>query len=108
MQFTYSNISFNCKFNQRFKILSMLSALILLNAQPSHAEHPLITDNTDVQGVGNTQLEINSDQSRSKSNVFNQEERIHQQVSNLALSYGLSPSLDLVISVPYVYDSSTQ
>ncbi|MEF3280735.1 MAG: hypothetical protein K6357_07215 [Elusimicrobiota bacterium] len=62
-----------------------------------YAAHPLITDDTGVQGNGNFQLESNIEYGEDK------EEGVKSYTFdfNNTISYGYNDKLDLVLNIPY-------
>jgi hypothetical protein len=58
----------------------------------AYAAHPLVTDDTGTQGIGNNQLELNTDRAR-QSGVSNQS-------ASVTYTYGLQDALDAFITVP--------
>lgn len=69
----------------------------LLYASPGFAGHPLITEDTGTQGRGNWQLELTAEVGREDAFGTTEDATDFAAV----LSYGLSDSLDLLLSVPY-------
>ena len=63
----------------------------------ARAAHPLISDDTGVQGAGRWQLELNTDQQRARAAEGSQFVR---QV-NGTLTWGANDQLDLAINLPY-------
>lgn len=76
-------------------ILFMIITFFL--ARPSFAAHPLITDDTQTQGKGKKQLEINGQIDSDQENSLKTEKT---QIG-LILSYGLTDQLDLLLGIPY-------
>lgn len=66
-------------------------------AAPAHAAHPLLTEDTGIQGAGNTQLEFTYDQSTTR----NAGTMTRAQSLNVVFSYGLADTLDLIVGLPY-------
>lgn len=66
-------------------------------ALPTHAAHPLLTEDTGTQGTGNTQLEITYDHSTTRA----ADAKTRAQSLNVVLSYGLTDTLDLIAGLPY-------
>ena len=59
------------------------------------AAHPLVTDDTGVQGHGNWQAELNSDRSVERDTNFT------TLAANLTLTYGLTDALDVGFNIPW-------
>lgn len=66
-------------------------------AAPAHAAHPLLTEDTGIQGAGNTQLEFTYDQSTTR----NAGTMTRAQSLNVVFSHGLADTLDLIVGLPY-------
>lgn len=64
-----------------------LSSALLLAAPAAHAAHPLITEDTGVQGKGGWQLELNADRFRDSGARLTS--------TNAVLTYGVAEKLDL-------------
>ncbi|MEG0919896.1 MAG: transporter [Comamonas sp.] len=77
----------------RWTAICLLSTIA---CRPGWATHPLLTDDTAVQGAGGWQLELNTDRSTSHPNGVR---HIDQQL-NTTLTYGLADTLDLAFSQP--------
>jgi hypothetical protein len=77
--------------------LSITAMLILLSGTSTYGAHPLITDDAGTLGKGNAQLEINGQYDHDK------EAGVTEKGYELAptLTYGLTDSVDLVLTVPY-------
>lgn len=76
--------------------LSVLTSWLLLYS-PAHAAHPLITEDTGVQGKGNWQFELNTD--RSKTVADDGSTRV--RVVNSTLSYGVLDDWDIAVNFPH-------
>lgn len=63
------------------------------------AAHPLITEDTGVQGKGKTEIEIGTESARES------EDGTTTKTSSLTttVSYGLNDSMDLILGIPYQY-----
>ncbi|MEO6920190.1 MAG: transporter [Collimonas sp.] len=70
--------------------LSALSSCFLL--QSAHANHPLVTDDTNTQDSGHQQLELNTDWLR--------QDDTHSHIVNFTYSYGLLKNLDIYVNPP--------
>jgi hypothetical protein len=70
--------------------LAAISSCFLL--QPAHANHPLVTDDTNTQDKGHQQLELNTDWLRQND--------VHTHVANFTYSYGLLKNLDIYVNPP--------
>lgn len=71
--------------------------LAFLTASQAMAAHPLITDDAGTQGMGNFQLELNSEYSHEDENGATE----NAFELSTVLSYGIADTLDLVLGVPY-------
>jgi hypothetical protein len=73
--------------------------LLLINAGETFAQHPLITDDTGIQGKGKFQLEINGQYGRD-----NNDEVIQFTTPTVStLTYGVIDSVDVSVGVPYLW-----
>lgn len=74
-----------------------IAAFSLLASTPVFAAIPLITDDTGTQGKGKSQLELFGEY------AYDKEDRVKEQSTEVSatLTYGVSDSLDLVLSIPY-------
>ena len=70
---------------------------MVLFAFPLRASHPLITEDTETQGTGRFELEINSEFSDDEEGAFDETEG---EVA-VGLSYGLAENIDIVLELPY-------
>lgn len=68
------------------------AVLCLVVCRSAIAAHPLVTDDTATQGLGNHQLEFNTDQLRDSD--------FRTRVGAFTYSYGLQPNLDVFVNVP--------
>ncbi|NTU57538.1 MAG: transporter [Chlorobiaceae bacterium] len=82
----------------RKKVLFTIAAMIW--ATPIYASHPLITDDTNSQGKGRFQLELNTEFSRDRESASGISEVAHGTTASAMLSYGLSDRIDLIAGVP--------
>lgn len=80
----------------------MLAAALLI-ACPSWAAHPLITDDTGTQGKGKFQLELTGQYDRDKEDVGGVSVKATGAETAGTLSYGISDTIDLVLSMPYLW-----
>ena len=72
---------------------------MVLFAFPLHAAHPLITEDTETQGTGRFQLEINSEFGDDDEGAF---EETGSEVAAI-LSYGVAENIDLILGMPYAW-----
>lgn len=79
------------------QLATPLMAAGLLASHTPLAGHPLITEDTGTQGVGQWQLELTVDYGRSRSGVI----RERSYSSAAVLSYGISATSDVIVTVPY-------
>ena len=80
-------------------LLSCLSVCVsgLLLHSPAHAAHPLITEDTGLQGKGNWQFELNTDRSKTVGDDGSTRVR----AVNSTLSYGVSDDWDIAVNFPH-------
>ena len=80
-------------------LLSCLSICIsgLLLYSPAHAAHPLITEDTGLQGKGNWQFELNTDRSKTVAD----DGSMRVRAVNSTLSYGVSDDWDIAVNFPH-------
>jgi hypothetical protein len=80
---------------------TIVTVVVLLWSGLAFAAHPLITDDTGIQGKGRIQIEINSEFTNDKET----EERVttKETGSEVAtiLSYGVTDDIDIVLGLPY-------
>ena len=84
-------------------IIEKIGAIITLMSifsEISFAAHPLITDDTGVQGKNNWQLESNIEYGIEKENG----ERYKTTLYTNVLTFGYSDGTDLVLSLPYIWE----
>jgi hypothetical protein len=70
----------------------------LLPCSPLQAAHPLITEDTDTQGRGNSQLELTNEQYTIQGEGASQK----LALTTLILTHGVLDSVDMMLSVPYL------
>jgi hypothetical protein len=75
----------------------LLSSCLLLGAHPAAAGHPLETDDPGTQGRGNIEAEFNVDRANGSDGS-------HQTLVYTTDTLGLAPRLDLIVTLPYVFD----
>lgn len=80
---------------RKIHALAGLAPLLLL--QSAFAAHPLVTDDTGTQDVGNQQLEANTDWSRQKG--------VASHVADFAYTYGLLTNVDVFGELPVTASS---
>ena len=85
--------------NIGLKIRGMVS-LIFIFTGISFAVHPLITDDTGVQGKNNWQLESNMEYGIEKENGEEYKTTLYIN----ALTFGYSDNTDIVFSLPYIWE----
>jgi hypothetical protein len=80
--------------------LAVAAALALLAAPGALAAHPMVTDDTGTQGAGRGQIELAGEM--GSAHLRDGDERLHERTGEVAatLSYGLSDTLDVVVSAP--------
>lgn len=83
----------------------LLAAVLTLASQPitALAMHPLITDDTGVQGKGKTQIEVNGEYNYDKERVDGVSVKEKEWQLGATLSYGITEDMDLVLTTPYLW-----
>ena len=81
------------------KKTSCAAWLLCAAIAPAYAAHPLVTDDTGVQGEGHHQLEMNTDWSRQSGQP--------SHVGAFTYTYGVTDKLDLFANVPQYFSSPT-
>lgn len=71
--------------------------IVIIFTGRSFALHPLVTEDTGVQGKGKTEIELGTEYSREA------EDGQTQKTSSMTttISYGLNDSMDLILGIPY-------
>lgn len=78
-----------------------------LAGSAAYAAHPLITDDTGVQGKGKVQIEVNGEYGSDTETVAGVDEKATGSGVAAAFTYGATDQLDLVLGVPYVSHEAT-
>jgi len=65
------------------------------------AMHPLITDDTETQGTGKYQIEMNAQCALDKTATAGIETKVRQGEFEAALSYGVNERTDIIVGLPY-------
>jgi len=88
------------------KVIKGLGAVFFMLMLPGVclAAHPLITDDTGTQGKGKPQLELNYEYAHEDTDGVRESLHLAQAV----LSYGIIDTVDLVVSLPYLFISTKQ
>jgi hypothetical protein len=98
--------------NHMRKILFVLQMSLLPMCvtpfSPAHAAHPLITDDAGTQGAGKIQIEFNGEYGSDRKTASEGEPVPRYIAAVTAISYGLTETVDAVISVPYVWSKSPE
>jgi len=81
---------------------------VLVSAPPSDAAHPLITDDTGTQGAGKAQLELNGEYGSDRETALGVETVERAIEAGVAISYGLTETVDAVLGVPYLWVESAE
>ena len=91
------------------KIISkfILLGMLLLPAAV-WAAHPLITDDAGTQGKGNFQLEVNGQYDSDEETVSDITVKSEGWQVGSTLSYGIIESVDLVLTLNYLWDKSKE
>jgi hypothetical protein len=71
-----------------------LSSAFLIAAPAAHAAHPLVTEDTGVQGKGGWQLELNADRFRDSGFKLTS--------TNAVLTYGVAEKVDFQVGTSYI------
>ncbi|MBN1364394.1 MAG: transporter [Syntrophaceae bacterium] len=82
----------------------LIFAMALFIAFPSWAAHPLITDDAGTQGKGNFQVELTGQYDRDKESMGKHSVKTKVFETAATLSYGIVDNIDLVLSLPYVWE----
>ena len=81
-----------------------LAALCLLFSVKAYANHPLITDDSDTQGKGHFQIELDGE---SSTNTLNAQQKRSAQLAAI-LSAGITNNIDLLITLPHQWQRLKQ
>jgi hypothetical protein len=84
---------------KNIKIIATITSMFIF-AGVSFSAHPLITDDTGVQGKNNWQLESNMEYGIEKENGEKYKTTLYTNV----LTFGYSDNMDLILSAPYVWE----
>ena len=87
------------------RIAALVCALAAMPA-PAWAMHPLITDDTETQGAGKYQLEMNAQCARDKTAAEGIETKVRHGEFEAALSFGVNDRTDIVVGLPYEREQS--
>lgn len=74
---------------------------MILSSVNAQAAHPLITDDTGIQGKGKTQIELNGEYAWDRETGEGIEVKERALALESVVSYGVMDSLDLVLTLPY-------
>jgi hypothetical protein len=75
--------------------------LVLSTASAARAAHPLITDDSETQGTGKFQLELNGNWTTDRENTVDGGVRERNTQVSVILSAGVRENIDLVLTTPY-------
>lgn len=89
------------KLSHTAKGVFVAATLLAIQALPANAMHPLITDDTGVQGKGKTQLEVNGEYNYDKERLDGVSVKEKEWQLGATLSYGITNEIDLVLTTPY-------
>jgi opacity protein-like surface antigen len=84
------------------RIFVMSAVVVLVSAHAAFAQHPLITDDAGTLGKGKSQVEINAEYDSDRDSGAIQ----HTTPALWAFTYGVRNSVDVIISVPYLWEST--
>ncbi|MHB8844742.1 MAG: transporter [Nitrospirota bacterium] len=70
------------------------------------AAHPLITDDTGIQGAGKFQIELNGEYGSDRETSSDVEAVERHIEAGITISYGVTEVIDIVIGAPYVWSKS--
>ena len=76
-------------------VAKLFFTIISLLPMAAFAAHPLVTEDSGVQGEHNWQFELNTDR------AIERDTRFSSQVVNATLTYGLADTLDLAFNMPW-------
>jgi len=76
----------------------LMMCAVMIAWAPAKAAHPLITEDTDTQGRGHLQAELNTEQ----LTTTDRGNRQYSSLTNAVLTYGMTDTLDVIVSVPYL------
>ena len=82
----------------------LILAAALLMGRPCWAAHPLVTDDTGTQGKGKFQFKLNGQYGWDKENNEGISVKSTGCQAAGTLSYGIVENVDLVLSVPYLWE----
>ncbi|MCG8341572.1 MAG: transporter [Chlorobiales bacterium] len=77
----------------------VLASTLVFFSLPLHAAHPLITEDTETQGTGNFQIEINSEFADEDDDALGE---TAGEVAAI-LSYGVAENIDFILGMPYAW-----
>jgi len=80
------------------RLIAGLLTVLLMNAEPALAAHPLLTEDTGTQGTGNSQLELTYDGFRDRLAGV----KVRGAQSAALYSYGVIETADLQVGLPYL------
>lgn len=80
-----------------------LAVILLALSASVHADHPLISDDTETQGRGHWQLELNTDHTRVRKAA---DRRAWEREIKGVLTYGLDDRLDVGVALPWLHLSA--
>jgi hypothetical protein len=84
-------------------IKTFLLFTVLLAPTASWAAHPLITEDTGIQGRGNSQLEVNGQYDSDRERVAGLSAHSTGGQVNATLSYGITANVDLLFGMAYLW-----
>lgn len=90
------------------KRVSLFCLITLCQATTALGMHPLITDDTGVQGKGKAQLEINGEYNYDKERIDGVSVKEKDWQLGATLSYGITGEVDLVLTTPYLWTKSEE
>ncbi len=80
-----------------FFLLSLISVFIFISANPSFALHPVVTEDTGIQGKGKTEIEIGTEYAHEAEDGQTQ----NTSTVTATIAHGLNDSMDLILGIPY-------
>lgn len=88
----------------------LLASVVVLACQatPALSMHPLITDDTGVQGKSKVQVEINGEYNYDKERVDGISVKEKEWQLGATLTYGITDEIDLVLTTPYLWTKSEE
>lgn len=84
----------------------IIAALTLFFSVKAEAYHPLITDDTGTQGKGKSQVEVQAEFTKDRSDSDGVVNKSKGSLFTAVYSYGLTENLDIIFGMPYQFNRS--